>query len=132
MILTGGLEKVDFFFRFINVDLIAVMKVKPHLAVKGKDHGFFTFPAHLYADDGAVGYDDRPIGEGEGTDGCQYKCFNGGLQDGAPRREVVGGGPGGGGDNEAVGPECGHKNIIDGHIKIDDPGKCTFVDHHII
>ena len=101
------------------------------MAVQGHDDIFFR-GLQDDVDIGVIGQNNRPVGEGMGTDRGQDDHTNGRVNNRAAGREGISGRTGRRGNDQAVGFVGTQILLIDPGFEVKDTGQRAFVNHHIV
>ena len=116
---------------FGDQDRIAVLNVEAGLAVEGQDQirgALFGFDQ----DAGAVRDHQRPVGKGKGANGCHDNARHLRVNNRPAGGHRIGGGAGGRGYNQTVGPEGGQIVVIDVGGDQRKPGQGPGIDHDVV
>lgn len=124
-------KEADAGFGALAVDQVAELELDCFLAVDG-EVDLVGDADDLDADSGVAGDDDRANGEQVGTDGGDQHGVDAGHDNGPVGGEVVCGGAGGSGDDDAVGAEGGDGLLVDLDGEVAHAGDGSFGDYDVV
>mmetsp|Transcript_4846 Transcript_4846/g.17211 ORF Transcript_4846/g.17211 Transcript_4846/m.17211 type:complete len:524 (+) Transcript_4846:2418-3989(+) len=125
-----GVQKAHLVLAAPHRDGVAVQQAGQALHVEV--HRRVAAGDDLHAHLALVGQHDGPVGQGVGRNRHQQPAGDAGMQDGPAGRQRIGGGAGGRGDDQTVGPHIGDELVADLDLQLHHAGRGATADHHIV
>jgi hypothetical protein len=126
----AGPEEMDAVFGTAAVDLVANVEFHGLLTIDGEEG--VGDAIHVDGDGGVAGNDDRANGQQMGTEGRNDEGVDRGHDDGAACGQIVGGGAGGSGDDDAVGAHGCNELLVDLDGEVGHTGDGSLGDGDVV